>query len=190
MNKKFLLVFAGVAFAAVAVLLVIGWLEDDTPPLEPPPPPVKKISAYVSGQVKNISVVELEDTGNLRLIDAVNLAGGLTDLADTEAVNLAAADTSAVNLSEPLTDGQHIHIPTKEIFLQTAAANSSSSDLVNINTDDADRLISLRGIGPALAQRIIDYREQNGPFKTIDELKNVRGIGDKRFADIKDNITI
>ena len=180
MNKKFLLVFAGVAFAAVAVLLVIGWLEDDTPPLEPPPPPVKKISAYVSGQVKNISVVELEDTGNLRLIDAVNLAGGLTEQ----------ADTSAVNLSEPLTDGQHIHIPTKEIFLQTAAANSSSSDLVNINTDDADRLISLRGIGPALAQRIIDYREQNGPFKTIDELKNVRGIGDKRFADIKDSITI
>lgn len=177
MNKKFLLVFAGVMFAAVTVLLIIGWLEDDPPPLESPAPSVKKISAYVSGQVKNISVVELKDTGNLRLIDAVNLAGGLTEQ----------ADTSAVNLSEPLTDGQHIHIPTKEIFLQTAVA--SSSDLVNINTDDADRLITLRGIGPALAQRIIDYREQNGPFKTIDELKNVRGIGDKRFADIKDNIT-
>ena len=91
-------------------------------------------------------------------------------------------------MSEPLTDGQHIHIPTKEIFLQTAAA--TSSELVNINTADADRLISLRGIGPALAQRIIDYREQNGPFKSIDELKNVRGIGDKKFADIKDDITI
>ena len=70
MNKKFLLVFASAAFAAVAVLLVIGWLDDSTPPLEPPAPPVKKISAYVSGQVKNISVVELEDTGNLKLVDA------------------------------------------------------------------------------------------------------------------------
>ena len=178
MNKKFLLVFASAAFAAVAVLLVIGWLDDSTPPLEPSAPPVKKISAYVSGQVKNISVVELEDTGNLRFVDAVNKAGGLTDFADTQAINLAA----------PLTDGQHVHIPTKEIFLQTAAA--TSSELVNINTADADRLISLRGIGPALAQRIIDYREQNGPFKSIDELKNVRGIGDKKFADIKDDITI
>ena len=165
---------------ALALLFLIGAVEDDTPALPPPPPPVKKISVYVSGQVKNISVVELEDTGNLRFVDAVNMAGGLTDLADTEAVNLA----------EPLTDGQHIHIPTKEIFLQaTNFSVSSQSDLVNINTADAERLATLKGIGPALAQRIIDYREQNGAFKSIDEIKNVRGIGDKKFADFKDKIT-
>lgn len=175
--KKFLIGFGAVALLALTALFLIGLLEDDTPPLEPPKPPVKKIAAYVSGQVKNISVVELEDNGNLRLVDAVNKAGGLTDLADAD----------AVNLSEPLTDGQHIHIPTKEIFLSQNAA--AQGDLVNINTADVERLSTLKGIGPALAQRIIDYREQNGAFKTIDEIKNVRGIGDKKFAAFKDKIT-
>lgn len=179
--------FAGIAVIALVVLgsLFLIGLADETPPLEPPKPPVKKISVYISGQVKNISVVELEDNGNLRGVDAVNAAGGLTDL----------ADSSAVNLAEPIHDGQHIHIPTKEILL--AAQNFSgdfsgkpnSGDLININTADATQLETLRGIGPALAQRIIEYREQNGAFKTIDEIKNVRGIGDKRFADIKDKIT-
>ena len=89
-----------------------------------------------------------------------------------------------------LFDGQHIHIPTKEIFLQSPQASSNSSDLVNINTADAERLATLKGIGPALAQRIIEYREQNGGFKSIDEIKKVRGIGDKKFAAFKDKITI
>lgn len=162
----------------LAILFLIGLCEDDNPPLKPPAPPVKKISVYVSGQVKNISVVELEDDGNLRFVDAVNAAGGLTDFADSDAVNLAA----------PLTDGQHVHIPTKDIFLLPQSI--SNSDLVNINTADAEKLATLKGIGPALAQRIIDYREQNGAFKTIDEIKNVRGIGDKKFAAFKDKITV
>ncbi|MBR4642789.1 MAG: helix-hairpin-helix domain-containing protein [Selenomonadaceae bacterium] len=181
-TKKKILIGVGIfSLVALAALFLIGLVEDDTPPLEPPKPPVKKISVYVSGQVKNISVVELEDTGNLRLVDAVNMAGGLTDLADTEAVNLA----------EPLTDGQHIHIPTKEIFLQEKNFSvSSQSDVVNINTADAERLATLKGIGPALAQRIIDYREQNGAFKSIDEIKNVRGIGQKKFDAFKDKITV
>ena len=173
-NKKFLIGFGIFSLVALAVLFLIG-LNDDTPALDPP---TKKISVYVSGQVKNIAVVELEDTGNLKFVDAVNMAGGLTALADTEAVNLA----------EKLYDGQHIHIPAKEIFLQ-AQNSSGSSDLVNINTADAEKLATLKGIGPALAQRIIDYREQNGAFKSIDEIKNVRGIGQKKFSDFKDKIT-
>ena len=163
----------------VAILFFIGLAEDDTPPLEPPAPPVKKISVYVSGQVQNISVVELEDNGELRFIDAVNKAGGLTNLADADAVNMAA----------PLTDGQHIHIPTKEIFLQEQSS-ATSGDLVNINTADAEKLATLKGIGSALAQRIIEYREQNGAFKSVDEIKNVRGIGDKKFDAFKDKITV
>lgn len=178
-NKKF-------AVGIVVVLSVLAGLflfeihQDDTTPLETPKSPVKKVSVYLSGQIKNISVVELEDNGNLRIIDAVNAAGGLTDFADTEIVNLAA----------PLTDGQHIHIPTKEIFLQpqNISASSDSGDLVNINTADAEKLTTLKGIGPALAQRIIEYREQNGAFKNIDEIKNVRGIGDKKFSAFKDKI--
>lgn len=183
MKKKFLIGFVIFSVATLGILFVIGLLDGgDTPPLEPPKPPVKKISVYVSGQVKNISVVELEDNGNLRFVDAVNKAGGLTDL----------ADSSAVNMSTPLTDGQHIHIPTKEILLQTQnfSASANSSDLIDINTADAEQLVKLKGVGPVLAQRIIEHREQNGPFKSIDEIKNVRGIGEKRFADIKDKIKV
>ena len=177
--KKFALIFAATALVALIVLFFIGLAEDDTPPLEPPAPPIKKISVYVSGQVKNISVIELEDNENLRIVDAVNAAGGLTEFADADAVNLA----------EKLTDGQHIHIPTKEIFLMPQNI-SAASDLININTADAEQLETLKGIGASLAQRIIDYREQNGAFKNIDEIKNVRGIGDKKFASIKDKITV
>ena len=179
-KKKYLIGFGIAVVLVVAILFFIGLAEDDTPPLEPPKPPVKKISVYVSGQVQNISVVELEDNGELKFIDAVNKAGGLTSLADSDAVNMA----------NPLTDGQHIHIPTKEIFLQQQSNSASSGDLVNINTADADKLATLKGIGPALAQRIIEYREQNGAFKTVDEIKNVRGIGDKKFAAFKDKITV
>jgi len=180
-KKKFLIGFLFTALGVLIILFLIG-LAEETPALPPPEPPVKKISVYISGQIKNISVVELEDTGDLKIIDAVNKAGGLTDSADAEIVNMAA----------PLTDGQHIHIPTKEISLQAqnfsdSAANSG--DLVNINTADAERLATLKGIGPALAQRIIEYREQNGAFKTIEEIKNVRGIAQKKFDAFKDKIT-
>ncbi|MBR1647364.1 MAG: helix-hairpin-helix domain-containing protein [Selenomonadaceae bacterium] len=182
--KKFLIGFGILSLISLAALFFIGLHdENQTPSLEPPKPPVKKIQVYLSGQVKNISVVELEDNGNLRIVDAINLAGGLTDLADTEAINLAA----------PISDGQHVHIPTKEIFLRTNQETSSSptdGDKVNINTADAEKLTTLKGIGPATAQKIIDYREQNGAFKTIDEIKNVRGIGEKKFDAIKDKITV
>ena len=135
-NKKHLIIFGVTVIATVAILFFIG-LADDTPALPPPEPPVKKISVYVSGQVQNISVVELEDNGELRFIDAVNAAGGMTNLADSDVVNLAA----------PLTDGQHIHIPTKESFLQEQSI-SNSGDLVNINTAYSERLATLKGIGP------------------------------------------
>ncbi len=176
-KKKFLIAFGIVSLLTLAILFLIG-LVDDTPALPPPAPPVKKINVYISGQVKNISVVELEDDGTLKLADAVNAAGGLTDFADADAINLAA----------PLTDGQHVSIPTKDIFLMPQ--NISDADRVNINTADAEQLATLKGIGPALAQRIIDYREQNGAFKSIDEIKNVRGIGEKKFAAFKDKITV
>ena len=175
-KKKFLIGFAAVSLATLIILFLIGLSEDETPPLKPP---VKKISVYISGQIKNISVVELEDNGELRFIDAINAAGGLTELADADAVNLA----------EPLIDGQHIHIPTKENFLIPQNL-LGDGDLVNINTADIEELATLKGIGSSIAQRIIDYREQNGAFKSVDEIKNVRGIGEKKFASIRDKITI
>lgn len=143
-------------------------------------PAKNEIVVYVSGQVETPAVVTLEDNGNLRIIDAVNAVGGMTDLADTEIVNLA----------EKLTDGQHIHIPTKDIFFRELAAQNNPSNLININTADEKELQKIKGIGPALAGRIIDYRENNGAFKSIDEIKKVRGIGDKTFEKMKDQITV
>ena len=183
MKTKFLIGFGIFALIALGVLFLIGLLEDDTPPLEPPSPPVKKISVYISGQAKKIAVVELEDNGNLRLADAVNAVGGLTDLADADAVNLA----------EPLTDGQHIHIPTKEISLQekslqTVEKNSSGS-LVNINTADLAALCALPGIGESLAARVIAYREERGPFGRPEDIMKVAGIGQGKFAALEGLIT-
>ena len=182
----------------LAVALVAGsfYLFDDEKNSAPPEPdnvPAKNsIGVYVSGQVKTPAVVTLEDNGNLRIVDAVNAAGGLTEFADTEVVNLA----------EHLTDGQHIHIPTKEIVLQEPSttptdtsdkktgSGKNSGDIVNINTADETELQKIRGVGPAIAKRIVDYREQNGKFQTIDEIKKVRGIGEKTFEKMKDNITV
>ena len=148
--------------------------------------PAKKIfTVFVSGQVKNSAVVKLEDNGDLRFVDAVNAAGGLTEFADTEIVNLA----------EPLTDGAHIHIPTKEIIFQESlesqiSSTTSGDELVNINTADETELQKLYRVGPAIAKRIVEYREQNGKFQTVEDIKKVRGIGQKTFEKMKDKITV
>lgn len=189
MQKKFAIIFIlAVVFAAASFFIFSGAEEEI--PVAPEIPAPKKIAVYVSGQVKTTAVVMLEDTGNLHAVDAVNAAGGLTELADTEAINLA----------EPLSDGQHIHIPTKEIFLQeipTAAAAPAKSgsfaqagNLININTASESELQTLNGIGPVIAGRIVEYRQQNGAFQSIDEIKKVRGIGNKTFDKFKDFITV
>ena len=184
-NKKiiFVVIFT-VILVGVSFFLFNEREKNNLLPTEEIPVKKKEISVYVSGQVITPSVVTFDDEENLKVVDAVNAAGGLTEFADTE----------FINLSEPLSDGQHIHIPTKEISLQEKTAptaeQNSSGGLVNINTADEKELQKIRGVGPAIAQRIIDFREQNGKFKSIDEIKKVRGIGEKTFEKIKDSITV
>lgn len=145
----------------------------------------------VAGAVASPSVVELPDGS--RVFEAVEKAGGFT----------VEADTSMINQAEILTDGQKIYIPTKQEIRQlqsteegTASVNSIDpsgthrSGLVNINTADSAALQQLTGVGPATAEKIIDYRNQNGKFKTIEELKNVSGIGEKTFEKFKDKIKV
>lgn len=148
-------------------------------------PTNNSISVYISGQVKNPAVITFEKKENLKIIDAVNAAGGFTESADTENINLA----------ENLSDGQHIHVPTKEIIFQeisapTSSKNKNSNEVVNINTADENELQKIRGVGPSIAQRIIDFREQNGNFQSIEDIKKVRGIGEKTFQKIKNSITV
>lgn len=132
------------------------------------------LTVFVCGSVVTPGVYELP-TGS-RVYEAIALAGGMTD---------EAAQT-AVNQAELLTDGQMIEIPTKEEQQTKAAAEEARSDgLVNINTAGLEELKTLPGIGDSKARSIIAYREKNGAFKTIEDIKHVDGIGDGIFAKLE-----
>ena len=142
----------------------------------------------VRGAVNKPGVYTL--TVGSRVQDALTAAGDV----------LGNADTRALNLARKLNDGEQIYVPLvgeATIAPPTAAAKSSAARTptaplgkININTATLEQLDTLPGIGPAIAQRIIDYRTQNGDFKKIDDLKNVRGIGDVMFDQIKDLVTL
>lgn len=131
------------------------------------------IRVHVTGEVLAPDVYTLP-LGSI-VQDAVQAAGGPTPAGDIHRLNLAAY----------LVDGQKIHLPAKLTDQQDAAGPT----LININTADAKTLESLPGIGPARAQKIIDYRRENGPFSSIEEITEVSTIGPQIFADIKDLIT-
>jgi competence protein ComEA len=153
------------------------------------------VSVYVTGFVEHPGVYTVQ-VGK-RIDDVVAMA-----------VPKNGADLAKINLAAKVSDEMMIYVPkegeeqpslgsgkvgvSSGVTGNSAASSSSTSvsSLININTADAGQLDSLPGIGPTLAQRIIDYRQANGPFKTIDEIKNVSGIGDKKFEDIKGLITV
>lgn len=156
------------------------------------------IVIHITGEVKNVGVIYLEK--GARLVDAIKEAGGETK----------EADLSQVNLAYELQDGQKIYIPNKNEKISqyiigingetidsngTNTGNESTSSSkegakVNINTATQNELDGLPGIGPALAQRIIDFREENGNFKSIEDIQNVKGIGNSKFDEIKDKIVV
>ena len=150
----------------------------------------KTIVVYVTGALESPGLYTLP--GSSRVGDAVLAAGGLT----------ADAAVAVVNLAEQASDGMHIHIPRidevekDEPATGTVLPGSSASStaeapgLVNINTADSATLQTLTGIGPATAQKIIDYRTAHGPFGSKEEIKQVSGIGEKKYAAIEARITV
>ena len=154
----------------------------------------EKIAVHITGEVKKEGIIYLNQ--GARIVDAIKEAGGETKQ----------ADLSQVNLAYELQDGQKIYIPNKkEKISQYITENSGTNAIiedsntstqkggsgkVNINTANQSELDRLPGIGPSLAERIIEYREENGNFKNIEDLQNVKGIGDAKFADIKDKVTV
>lgn len=147
----------------------------------------EKITVDIEGAVKNPGVYQLKN-GSL-IQDAINLAGGLSENADNELM------AQNINRAEILKNNQKINIPLKILNTPTVAGTAETfgtaetQGKININSASLSELDSLPGIGPVYAQRIIDYRQKK-PFSSIEEIKEIQGIGDKTFAKFKDLITI
>lgn len=152
----------------------------NSPGVEEPPDTIK---IYITGQVKSPGVVEIEE--GCRLIDAIQLAGGLTDEADSQRINLAMkVEDEGMYIIPKI--GEEI----EEGSLLEAGNMSQDRSKVNINRASVDQLQTLHGIGPAKANAIIEYRESQGTFKDIEDIKKVTGIGAKTFERLKDSITV
>ena len=148
---------------------------------------ITKIKVHIAGSVVTEGIIELEE--GARVADAIKEAGGTT----------ADANTKKINLAQKLQDGQKIYIPnqneTEEDIMENLGEiieeNSiNSSSKININTATQTELELLTGIGPSIASKIISYRKENGKFKTIEDIKNVPGIGEAKFNSIQDQITV
>lgn len=167
----------------------------------------KDIMVHVTGAVTSPGVYQIP--AGSRVIDAVNKSGPAPE-----------ANLNALKLASPVNDGQTILVPYKPDMVQAGSNTSSGSysgvsnpyhgvgknppggsygatsqpgfatGLVNINTANQSQLDSLPGIGPSLAERIIEYREANGPFQDIEDIKNVSGIGAKKYENLKEKITV
>ncbi|HLQ41051.1 MAG TPA: ComEA family DNA-binding protein [Tetragenococcus sp.] len=143
----------------------------------------QKILVDIKGEVNKPGVYEL--TGDARMKELVMLAGGLTKNAEERQLNLA----------EKLTDQQMVYVPNKKgakemEVAETKQSGQAQNDLIDINTADSEQLQELSGIGPAKAQAIIEYRDENGPFKSVDELKEVSGFGEKTVEKLRESIKI
>lgn len=141
------------------------------------------IFVHILGEVVTPGLYELH-AGD-RAIDVVAAAGGLTDL----------ADDAQLNLARFLTDGEQIIVPKEGELPPPPGAGvpgSGTADaggLINLNLATADELEDLPGVGPELAGRIVDWRETNGRFATVDDLRNVAGFGDKKLEALRDSAT-
>lgn len=165
----------------------------------------KKIMVYITGEVKNPGIYELEE--NSRIKDVIEKAGGLKETADITDINLATI----------LQDEDKITIPSKEenkqekqnteniqsnkqsktteksqntTSISTNTTGKNQNTKVNINTATQTELETLPGIGPSIASKIMSYRKENGKFKSIEEIKKVSGIGESKYANIKELIKV
>jgi competence protein ComEA len=145
------------------------------------------VAVHVAGRVRHPGVVELPPGS--RVMDAISAAGGVT----------AGADLDAVNLARKLVDGEQIRVAARGEHLAPPAAAPGQSvpgqgatvpgALVDLNTASAEQLDALPGVGQVTVARIIAYRQAH-PFRTVEELRQVDGIGDRRFAQLKDLVTV
>jgi competence protein ComEA len=186
-SRQQLVVYAA-ALLAVALIGARYLRSERDPPAQARPATVKvERSAaggavvHVVGAVRRPGVYRLPPWA--RLAAALRRAGGATSRADLQGVNLASK----------LTDGQQVIVPVRAsgaVAAQTAAGAGAAApgQPVSLNNATVDQLDELDGIGPATAQKILDYRKQHGGFGSVDDLKQVSGIGPKRFEALKEKV--
>lgn len=166
----------------IAVLLVIGgvaWFGvggDTSPPVEDVTSPsieADRVAVHVSGAVVRPGLVMVD--GGARVADAVAAAGGAS----------ADADLGRTNLAAPVRDGEHVVVASRA----DPSGGSTDPEGIDLNTASAGRLEELPGVGPVLAERIVEFRDEHGPFATIEDLLDVPGIGEAKLAQMRDAIT-
>lgn len=176
---------AGVLFGLFVAALI--WIVARNPSGEAvilrPAPTERPVIVHISGAVPRPGVYALPDGS--RVQDAIAAAGGFLAEAEKTQINLAALLVDGEKLDIPFIEGGSPVLPTPGLTVVAV-----TTELININTASQSELEILPGIGPTTAQKIIEYREQNGDFVTIEELINVSGIGPGLYDRIKDLITI
>ncbi|MFC1571761.1 helix-hairpin-helix domain-containing protein [Candidatus Margulisiibacteriota bacterium] len=148
--------------------------------------PRAEIIVHVTGAVEREGVYKLKQGD--RIIDALELSGGASPL----------ANLSSINLAEKVKDGQKVIIPAKRITVVRGSGNpvnrksgtASSSGKVSINSASEKDLCKVRGVGPTTAKRIVEYRSSNGPFSKIEDIMKVKSIGKSKFGKIKGQIIL
>lgn len=148
----------------------------------------REIMVYVTGAVKAPGVYTLKEGSRIK--DAIEIAGGALPEADLVRLNLAQRLSDEDKLYV-FSEGENADLNGNSIDVGATAGITSPDDgKVNINTADKTTLGTLPGVGEVTSQKIIDYREKNGPFKAIEDIKKISGIGDKKFEQLQDKIKV
>lgn len=158
----------------------------------------EKIIVHITGAVHNEGIVTLKE--NSRISDAIDAAGGLTEDADMSKINLAYVLEDGVKIKIPsvndknevrednnVTNGAEI---VDSVLEDTSNSANSKSKMININKASQTELETLPGIGPSIALKIINFRNENGKFSSIEDLKKVSGIGENKYENIKNLICV
>jgi competence protein ComEA len=188
--NRWVLVIVALLVAAVGLAVtLLSWPDSEPAATAPAVAPeataeTKTIVVSVAGAVNDPGIVELD--AGARVADAIEAAGGLTE----------GADPGFLNLARVVADGDLVAVP--DAAASSAAAPVSGDDsggagtggLVNVNVASAAELDALNGIGPVLAERIIEYREANGSFQSLDELSEVSGIGTALLEQLREQVTL
>jgi len=180
-NQKRALLISGIVLILLSVLIVARGNTQASAPIEITPITIAEpeILVDVTGAVNKPGVYTL--TGKSRVIDAIKAAGD----------SAPGADLSTINLARVLTDGEQIYVDATVVNSSGVRVSKAiHTGPININRATARQLDALDGIGPVIAQRIIDYRKINGSFLTVDDLQKVSGIGAAKFAQIKAKVRI